>query len=140
MVMTDSHEALAFLLSQGSDMNTRLFDGKTFWHIAAQHSDLRTIKILLNADLRGLDPEAVDNAGFRPAEYLSQRKDEAEVSDPFRALMLEVENRAVGKLLTDSSRQLVDLRSILMGKNPWWNHSMMQLNSRISTGGKEAGA
>lgn len=88
MVMTDSHEALAFLLSQGSDMNTRLFDGKTFWHIAAQHSDLRTIKILLNADLRGLDPEAVDNAGFRPAEYLSQRKDKAEVSDPFRALML----------------------------------------------------
>jgi Ankyrin repeats (3 copies) len=90
--LLDSHDALKFLLSQGLDLSVKLFDGKNLLHIAAMNSDLKTIEILMEADIGSVDPYGLDNSGSTPLQYLRQREDGADLLEAFGALVLKTES------------------------------------------------
>jgi ankyrin repeat protein len=94
-VMVDSHQALQLLLARLTYFGGTQHDGKTLLHIAARNSDIRTIEMLLEADLYGLDAHALDKDGFTALEYIQQRKYGADLLEPFVALLLQVEALAL---------------------------------------------
>lgn len=94
-VFMDSHGVLELLLMPDStNTGAKLFDGKTLLHVAATNSDLKTIEILQNSRLGNLDTAAVDAAGYTALDYVRQRKDSADLVEPFGALLLRVEARS----------------------------------------------
>jgi ankyrin repeat protein len=90
-VMVDSHDVLRLLLIILTDFGGRQYDGQTLLHIAARNSDIKTIEILMEADLHGLDAHTLDEKGFTALEYMQQRKYGADLLEPFVALLLQVE-------------------------------------------------
>jgi cytohesin len=86
---TDSHQSLE-ALTRMARVEAKLFDGKTILHVAAANSDAKTIEILQNACLRGIDIDAVDNAGFTAMQYIRMRRDGEELVEPFGALLISV--------------------------------------------------
>jgi ankyrin repeat protein len=91
-VFMDCHGALEFLLTNKEDYSFTIHDGKTLLHLAARNSDMKTIEMLLNTELRGLDPHAVDNLGHTALEYVQQRKrGGTSLLEPFVALILQTE-------------------------------------------------
>jgi ankyrin repeat protein len=90
-VLANAHEPLKLLLEVDWNRTAKLFDGKTILHIAASNSDLRTIETLLNADLTGVKPNALDDAGLSALDYLRRRQDVEELLEPFCTLLLETE-------------------------------------------------
>lgn len=98
-VFEDSHEALELLLQLDmTNTSGKLFDGKTLLHVAAINSDLKTIEILQNARLCGLDSTSVDIAGNTAMDYVRQRKDAADVVEPFGALLFSLRLRSPNHL------------------------------------------
>ena len=86
---TDSHQTLE-ALTRMARVGAKLFDGKTILHVAAANSDTKTMEILQNACLTGVDIDAVDNAGFTAIQYIRMRSDGEEFVEPFGALLLSV--------------------------------------------------
>ena len=95
-VFEDSHDALRYLLTQHWDKNARLFDSKNILHIAALNSNLETIEILLGANVSGINPYALDDAGFTPLEYLLRRSNAQDLLEPFCALLLRADSNGPG--------------------------------------------
>jgi Ankyrin repeats (3 copies) len=89
--IVDSHEVLDLLLQRGARTSAKLPGEKTLLHVAALNSDLRTIEILQNAHLHGLDTAALDAAGNTAMDYLRLRNDAADLIEPFGALLLSIE-------------------------------------------------
>jgi ankyrin repeat protein len=91
-VLLDCHRVLELLLQlDNTNFNAKLVDNKTILHVAALNADLETIEILQNARLIGLDTAAVDLAGFTAMDYVRQRRDAADLIEPFGALLLSVQ-------------------------------------------------
>jgi ankyrin repeat protein len=106
----DSHEALEFLLAQNSNTSIRIRGGRSILHIAALNSDIKTIEILLNADLGYLRTDAEDDAGQTALQYLRQRKDSAEIFETFCALLLKIETSRLSKI-RQSRNDIADMVS-----------------------------
>ena len=93
-VFVNAHEALELLLGmQEQDMGIRICGGRTLLHIAALNADLRTIELLLNGEIWGLDSYEVDEEGVTALEYLRQRKDCQDVLEAFGALLVKIQGR-----------------------------------------------
>jgi ankyrin repeat protein len=107
---TDSHQSLD-ALTRMAQVGAKLFDGKTILHIAAANSDAKTIEILQNARLTGVDIDAVDNAGFTAMQYIRRRSDGEELVEPFGALLISVtpEVREPFEDLTEDSEEFFDV-------------------------------
>jgi ankyrin repeat protein len=90
-VVLDSHEALTYLLSLNHRPDVRIFDGKNIFHIAALNSNFETVEILLRANITNVDPNALDDAGFRPLQYLRKRPGAEHLLEPFCALLLQAD-------------------------------------------------
>jgi ankyrin repeat protein len=97
-VFEDSHEILELLLLLDStDTNVHLFDNKTLLDVTALNSDLKTIEILQNSRLCGLDTAAVDAAGYTPLDYARQRKDAADIVEAFGPLLFSIDARSANQ-------------------------------------------
>jgi ankyrin repeat protein len=86
-VFKDEHEVVEFLLNRRGSAGAVTFDGKTILHVAAKYSDLNMIEILQNGRICGVDPDAVDRAGWTAMDYFRRRSDAAELIEPFEALL-----------------------------------------------------
>jgi ankyrin repeat protein len=69
-VFMDCHGDLKFLLATRESYGITIHDGETLLHLAARNSNLQTIEMLMDIELCGLDPHAVDNVGHTPLEYI----------------------------------------------------------------------
>jgi ankyrin repeat protein len=94
----DCHSLLSeFPFSEVSN-TVRLRDGKTLLHIAASNSNLRTIEILQDSRLEGVEAYATDNAGFTAMDYLCKRRDFEDIYEPFCALLVSISPREPERL------------------------------------------
>ena len=69
----DRHEILTELLNRGADYTRRTESGRTVLHLAAYYSGNKTLSILSNSNLEGLDKALRDQDGKTAADYLSER-------------------------------------------------------------------
>jgi hypothetical protein len=100
-VFIDCHTVLSvFPFSEVSNA-VRINDGKTLLHIAAANSNLRTIEILQNTRLNGVEVYAVDNAGLTAMDYLRKRRDYEDMFEPFCALLVSISPTERDSLMED---------------------------------------
>lgn len=69
----ERHEILTDLLNRGADYSRRTESGRTVLHLAAYYSGNKTLSILSNSNLEGLDKALRDRNGKTAADYLSER-------------------------------------------------------------------
>ena len=69
----ERHEILTDLLERGADYRRRTESGRTVLHLAAYYSGNKTLSILSNSNLEGLDKAVRDKDGKTAADYLSER-------------------------------------------------------------------
>ena len=110
-VVMDSHDILRLLLSASSDHGAKLFDGKTMLHIAGASSSLDTIEMLLDMDIFGVDPHAVDRCGMTALDYVKLRRDSKDLIEPFNALVFKTQN-SIEKTFVDALEEKQNYTSV----------------------------
>ena len=72
-----SNDTLQLLLARGADYSRHDSLGNSVVHAAAAFGDVRTLEVLLRADLQGVDPDASDRQGKTASKLARARTDQA---------------------------------------------------------------
>ncbi|KAL9071606.1 MAG: hypothetical protein Q9157_005414 [Trypethelium eluteriae] len=82
------HDSVLWLLHTGARYDFTI-EGSTLLHLAASHADLSVLQILCDADLRGLEVDAENNAGRTAKEVADTRVEQLqEWHDTFQKFLL----------------------------------------------------
>lgn len=89
-IIDNQHDIIQQLLSYDADCTIKAENGRTILHMVAIHGDKKTMSILSQARLVGVDPELRDSSGKTAQEYFEERCKESVpdvVKDAFTMLL-----------------------------------------------------
>ena len=92
-VQWNSHACLRILLNHGADLTVHSGSGRSILHEAAEYSDLKTLKILISARIRGLKINGKTSEGGTPLQLSQKREDPPEWHTSFADLLASVDER-----------------------------------------------
>lgn len=92
-ILNKHSDIVQTLLEYGADYFLDTHSGQSLLHHAAHYADLKTINVLLERQLRGLDPECADGDGCTALDLLAARTPppSAEVEAAFQRLLTQID-------------------------------------------------
>ena len=93
-IFHSSLRSTKLLLQRGADFTIVNHTGNTILHIAAHHSNLATLQVLVEASLTGIDPNAINDDGKTAMQLAEERlSKEPGFIDLFHALIFGINNQ-----------------------------------------------